>query len=58
MATRFERGLAEELNLWTIICRMASTWKVEDDEAGRRSYTRPDRVIEKNPSITGIRGRV
>ena len=46
MTIRHERSMTEELkkeqgiNLWTVACQLASSWKIEDEQVrgGRRSY--------------------
>lgn len=42
MAIRFRRSVAGGLGLWQLMCRMASVWKHEDDDAGRRSFSEPE----------------
>jgi hypothetical protein len=39
MTCRYDREVAKENNVWTLLCRMAEHFKAEDDEAGRKSWT-------------------
>ena len=48
MAMRFDRSNAKEAGVWAIMCRMASEWNAEDQEAGRKSYPPISDVLERN----------
>lgn len=48
MALRFDRSWSKTVNMWQLICRLASDWRNEDQEAGRQSHIRPDRWVEDN----------
>lgn len=51
MALRFNRPLANTLNAWSLLCRLASEWRSHDqvEREGRESWQDPRRLIEKNP---------
>lgn len=55
MNTRFNRKDAIEKNLRSIMCRMASNWKREDDAAGRKSFSKIQDVLESNVQHVAIR---
>ena len=54
MLIRFERGLSRAKGLWSLACLMASHWKIEDDEAGRRSYGEAEDVL---PRLAGYQAK-
>ena len=56
MVLRFERGLAKLLGIFQLINRMASNFRQEDKDkrAGRRSWRRPQAVIEERPYLRAI----
>ena len=58
MALRYERGLAKLLGLWAIMCRMAMVWREEDivERAGRHSWQRPSKVVERLPVVLQTTG--
>lgn len=51
MVMRYERGIAKALGVWAIMCRMAMTWREEDERerAGRKSWSAPRKIIDKLP---------
>lgn len=53
MALRFDRKAAQEIKLWTIVCKFCSIWKDEDTarRANRQSWRDPSLVIEERPWI-------
>lgn len=40
MIVRYQRGVAKLYGIWTIVCRVAQTWREEDvrERAGRQSW--------------------
>lgn len=38
MCVRFQRGAAKALSLWTLMCAMASWWRLEDAAEGIQSH--------------------
>jgi len=59
MVLRFDRPLAKLLGVYQLVCRMASVFREEDraKREGRRSWRRPQAVIEERPYLKTIRGR-
>jgi hypothetical protein len=53
MVMRYERGLAKTLGIWAIICRMALSWRQEDEaeRGGRKSWDNPQKVIGRLPVV-------
>lgn len=53
MTMRYERGVAKLLGVWAIMCRMAMTWKEEDNRErnGRKSWQKPTKIIERLPVV-------
>lgn len=51
MALRFQRGLAQALALWKLVCRLAAAYRDEDwrDRAGRLSWRSPRDVVAERP---------
>jgi hypothetical protein len=58
MSMRFDRPNAKMLKAWTLLCRMASQWNHEDQEAGRRSFGTLAEVMDRNVRYNVVRGRV
>lgn len=56
MATRFERKLSKQLELWTAICRAAMHYRNEDvkERGGRRSWMHARKVLEQNPILRAV----
>ena len=48
MNMRHERATAKLLRFWSLACAMATAWKHEDREAGRRSYNTPEETNRMN----------
>lgn len=61
MAHRFDRSHAQQLRVFQAINRLASNYRREDkaDRAGRRSWRKPEDVLDTRPYLraisTGIR---
>ena len=57
MALRFERKLASKLKVWSAMCRLAGTWREEDnhERAGRRSWGDWRGWLEANPWVFFMR---
>ncbi len=53
MALRFERPRAEELGAWSLLCRLAASYKAADDRerAGRRSWDGIDKVRDRSTHL-------
>lgn len=53
MAVRYDRDKAKELELWTKLCRMAQTFREEDqrERAGRKSWQDPEAVLLNRPDL-------
>lgn len=49
MAYRFERALSKKLEVWTLVCRLASVWRSEDhtERASRHSWQPPHKVLSR-----------
>ena len=60
MALRFERGLADKLNLWTLVCRQCMFWKMADENTrgDRNTWRAPSEVIAERPYLHSITGRI
>ena len=54
MVCRFDRGRAKALRIWTLMCRLVSTFRHEDrrDRDGRRSWSPSEQVLERKPYLT------
>lgn len=48
MALRYDRKWATAVHLWKMICRLASEWRAEDEDAARASFIRPERWVAAN----------
>ena len=57
MTNRLDRQTAEEMGLYTIICRQISNWRDEDERhrGGRRSYRKIRDVFDDFPGLRAIR---
>lgn len=51
MALRYERGLAKAKGVWAIACRLAQSWREEDERerAGRKSWQPVKKVLDRMP---------
>ncbi|WP_084368962.1 transcriptional regulator [Rhizobium sp. RU36D] len=60
MAHRFQRNLATQLKLMSRINRLASIYREEDRAMrnGRRSWRRPQDVLEERPYLRSIATRI
>lgn len=47
MAMRYRRDEAEDLKVWSEMCRLAEGWNAEDVEAGRQSFEEPKITIAR-----------
>jgi hypothetical protein len=56
MALRFERTTATSLNVWRLICRMASAFRDEDvdQREGRKSWRPPSRVLGRHTHLHSV----
>lgn len=59
MANRYQRTLAKEIKVWGKICRAVITWREEDKAKrdGRNSWLDPRQVLQRDPSLTGVKGK-
>lgn len=50
MALRYDRGASKALHVWRLICRMAATFRQEDERErdGRKSWRPARQVIERH----------
>jgi len=67
MNMRFDRAAAKEAGVWSVMCRMASQWRHEDDNAfnigktkrpGRKSFSPIRRVLQRNVRYQAVLNRV
>jgi hypothetical protein len=60
MAQRFERDAATEAGVWTLLTRLASDYRAEDERerAGRRSWRTIRAVLAARPSLLAMHGRI
>lgn len=56
MVCRFDRGRAKALRIWTLMCRLVSTFRAEDrrERQGRRSWSPAEQVLERKPYLTAV----
>jgi hypothetical protein len=57
MCLRFDRSVGEESGAWSLMCRMAASFKAEDDRdrGGRRSWDDIRKVKARNVCLVGTR---
>jgi hypothetical protein len=55
MVLRFDRGPAQLLKVWNLICRLASEYRAEDqrERAGRKSWRSAREIIDRRPYLAG-----
>jgi len=60
MAHRCERGATADANLWTLMCRLGTDWKTEDqkERGGRRSWRDHQKVLAERPQLKSQVGRI
>ena len=56
MTLRYERGLAQKLHVWKMICRLAMDWRTEDKQQreGRKSWRNAKAVLAERPYLHNI----
>ena len=56
MVLRHDRGVGRALKVWSLICRLASTYRDEDcrERAGRHSWRPARQVIERHPHLFAV----
>lgn len=47
MAMRYARDDAKVLGVWKEMCRLSETWNAEDKAAGRETFERPKKVLDR-----------
>lgn len=53
MSLRFDRTVAKDKGAWSLMCRMAARFRMEDqrDRAGHQSWDSVEEVRERNPHL-------
>ena len=53
MSLRFDRGVAQDKGAWSLMCRMAALFRLEDqrDRAGSQSWDSIEAVRRRNPHL-------
>jgi len=56
MSMRFDRGVAQEMGVWSLLCRMAAGFRDEDMQKrqGRASWRSPKTILSRRPYLRAV----